>query len=66
MNQILQEEIERISTETANIDKQLAKAAGSAATETASQIAGSVATETAPQIAGSVAAETAPQAAASE
>ena len=61
MNQILQEEIERISTETANIDKQLAKAAGSAATETASQIAGSVATETAPQIAGSVAAETAPQ-----
>ena len=66
MNQILQEEIERISTETANIDKQLAKAAGSAATETASQIAGSVATETAPQIAGSVAVETAPQAAASE
>lgn len=66
MNQILQEEIERISTETANIDKQLAKAAGSVATETASQIAGSVATETAPQIAGSVAAETAPQAAASE
>ncbi len=66
MNQILQEEIERISTETANIDKQLAKAAGSAATETASQIAGLVATETAPQIAGSVAAETAPQAAASE
>ena len=66
MNQILQEEIERISTETANIDKQLAKAAGSAATETASQIAGSVATETAPQIAGSVAAETALQAAASE
>lgn len=66
MNQILQEEIERISTETANIDKQLAKAAGSAATETASQIAGSVATETAPQIAGSVAAETAPQVAASE
>lgn len=66
MNQILQEEIERISTETANIDKQLAKAAGSAATETASQIAGSVATETAPQIAGSVAAEIAPQAAASE
>ena len=66
MNQILQEEIERISTETANIDKQLAKAAGSAATETASQIAGSVAAETAPQIAGSVAAETAPQAAASE
>ena len=66
MNQILQEEIERISTETANIDKQLAKAAGSAATETASQIAGSVATETVPQIAGSVAAETAPQAAASE
>ena len=66
MNQILQEEIERISTETADIDKQLAKAAGSAATETASQIAGSVATETAPQIAGSVAAETAPQAAASE
>lgn len=65
MNQILQEEIERISTETANIDKQLAKAAGSAATETASQIAGSVATETAPQIAGSVA-ETALQAAASE
>ena len=65
MNQILQEEIERISTETANIDKQLAKATGSAATETASQIAGSVATETAPQIAGSVA-ETAPQAAASE
>ena len=61
MNQILQEEIERISTETANIDKQLAKAAGSAATETASQIAGSVATETAPQIAGSVATETAPQ-----
>lgn len=54
MNQILQEEIERISTETANIDKQLAKAAGS------------VATETAPQIAGSVAAETALQAAASE
>ena len=41
MNQILQEEIERISTETANIDKQLAKAAGSAATETASQIAAS-------------------------
>ena len=66
MNQILQEEIERISTETANIDKQLAKAAGSAATETASQIAGSVAAETAPQIAGSVAAETALQAAASE
>ena len=66
MNQILQEEIERISTETANIDKQLAKAAGSAATETASQIAGSVATETAPQIAGSVATETALQAAASE
>lgn len=66
MNQILQEEIERISTETANIDKQLAKAAGSAATETASQIAGSVATETTPQIAGSVAVETAPQAAASE
>ena len=66
MNQILQEEIERISTETANIDKQLAKAAGSAATETASQIAGSVATETAPQIAGSVAVETAPQAASSE
>ncbi len=66
MNQILQEEIERISTETADIDKQLAKAAGSAATETASQIAGSVATETAPQIAGSVAVETAPQAAASE
>ena len=66
MNQILQEEIERISTETANIDKQLAKAAGSAATETASQIAESVATETAPQIAGSVAAETALQAAASE
>ena len=66
MNQILQEEIERISTETANIDKQLAKAAGSAATEAASQIAGSVATETAPQIAGSVAVETAPQAAASE
>lgn len=65
MNQILQEEIERISTETANIDKQLAKAAGSAATETASQIAGSVATETAPQIAGSVA-ETALQAAVSE
>ena len=66
MNQILQEEIERISTETANIDKQLAKAAGSAATETASQIAESVATETAPQIAGSVAAETALQAAALE
>ena len=66
MNQILQEEIERISTETANIDKQLAKAAGSAATATASQIAGSVATETAPQIAGSVAVETAQQAAASE
>lgn len=66
MNQILQEEIERISTETANIDKQLAKAAGSAATETASQIAGSVATETAPQIAGSVAAETALQAVALE
>jgi tetratricopeptide (TPR) repeat protein len=53
MNQILQEEIERISTETANIDKQLAKAAGSAATETASQIAGSVAAETAPQAAAS-------------
>ena len=52
MNQILQEEIERISTETANIDKQLAKAAGSAATETASQIAGSVA-ETALQAAAS-------------
>lgn len=66
MNQILQEEIERISTETANIDKQLAKAAGSAATETASQIAESVATETAPQIAGSVAAETALQAVALE
>lgn len=53
MNQILQEEIERISTETADIDKQLAKAAGSAATETASQIAGSVAVETAPQAAAS-------------
>ena len=31
MNQILQEEIDRISTETADIDKQLAKAAGTAA-----------------------------------
>ena len=40
MNQILQEEIERISTETANIDKQLAKAAGSVA-ETALQAAAS-------------------------
>lgn len=32
MNQILQEEIDRISTETADIDKQLAEAAGTAAT----------------------------------
>lgn len=31
MNQILQEEIDRISTETADIDKQLAEAAGTAA-----------------------------------
>ena len=33
MNQILQEEIDRISTETADIDKQLAEAAGTAASE---------------------------------
>ena len=34
MNQILQEEIDRISTETADIDKQLAEAAGTAAPAT--------------------------------
>ena len=42
MNQILQEEIDRISTETADIDKQLAEAAGTAASATEPEPAASM------------------------
>lgn len=42
MNQILQEEIDRISTETADIDKQLAEAAGTAASAMESEPAASM------------------------
>ena len=42
MNQILQEEIDRISTETADIDKQLAEAAGTTASATVSEPAASM------------------------
>lgn len=52
MNQILQEEIDRISTETADIDKQLAEAAGTAASMGEISVPGVNAAELAEEVSG--------------